>query len=902
MKTIFKWLNHIKFWAIKLLPLIMTTAFIYFGLLVLRVSGAALFGRDYAGYDRQLIIFVYSFIGLFMVWGYLRVLWSSGPWSDNPLTKRKLLRINGVALAILLDHIMNDHNSGLNKPLFSILYDVTYIFAGLSLVRLEISFLLFSILKYEQADRLRRLAYRMEFLKSIIADNKGTGAGTDNDKTQKPGFNTEGSLGKEGKDKLNREEFAKHVAQTIEKHISTANEGALTIGLYGPWGSGKSSIFDMMERVFVSKEDKPVIVRFQPWFFGKDYMNLIPEFLNKLIDSIKEHSPDYDAGLIHDLKTYRKFLTPISLRPPGLIINLKDFPTNTVFSKDYQDAEELREHIVNRLKKAKIKLVVFIDDLDRLDNKEIQMVFKLVRMIADFPKTTYVIALDEEIVSNSLAQLYSKDFSKNVGKEYLEKFIQVPLYIPACDPVLLAKLGWEMIKPILVAEELEINQRQISEILTELKVSPRNLQRLTNLLQLFLPLLKKDVFPLDLIRLLTIKVSKPNLFDFIVEHGDFFLGKTEDEETQSVLRKELKKDYAQYLFVIKKLFPLMDTNQRDEKWKLQKRIGDPEYFWTYFMYSVPQNKLSENDMDNFYSALESENSKAKAEEQQNYLVRKTSPEVFYRKLEEKIASSNENRNLMLLIYLTTKFNAEYDKEKSYTYSIEGKTITSLFSHLYNSPWRTSAINIIFANNATNLALTGIVYAQITSEEELKKDIQNYLSTCFSYSLLMGHHEDDIRRIYHAWSETAEEDVKQNILKNWSSQYGIEAIIRFLMTDVPYEDMLLLESYINVLKYVPLHTIEKGLTGLEHIKSVSNMIDEFNMGGNRYLIILSYMHNTMYDFVLNTLKLIEEKDGLLTFEFSQKATSLCELGNSEHIEEIIRLQNKLLFNDIHQDFA
>ncbi|WP_248630947.1 P-loop NTPase fold protein, partial [Paenibacillus riograndensis] len=219
------------------------------------------------------------------------------------------------------------------------------------------------------------------------------------------------------------------------------------------------------------------------------------------------------------------------------------------------DAEDMRKQIVERLKLADIKLIVLIDDLDRLDNKEIQMVFKLVRMIADFPKTTYIIAMDEEIVTNSLAQMYSKDFVRDVGKEYLEKFIQIPLYIPACDPVLLANLGWEMLEPILKAEEILVTPIQVKDILMQMEISPRNLQRLSNLYRLYLPLLHRDVFPLDLLSLLLIKVSKPGLFEFILKHSDFFLGKLKEDKMRTELMDKLKAAYAPYVAPLKKMFP-----------------------------------------------------------------------------------------------------------------------------------------------------------------------------------------------------------------------------------------------------------------------------------------------------------------------------------------------------------
>lgn len=497
-------------------------AFTYLVLLVLRISAAHLFAREYTGYIKEFIVLTFVIVGVLSLFRYSQTLCNSQRDKKNLLQNRAFLLLNSIAIAVVVDHTFNDKHSNFTGPLFSDLYDITNLLCMLSLVLAFIELVNYALFKI--------WTYYLKLIeaKSKKGEVKGENQKNCNDvgsdqKEQK--FSTESSLGINGKDVLNREPFAEHVASAIIKHTDQKTAGSLTIGLYGPWGSGKTSIFDMMERKFAEKDVNPVIIRFQPWFFGKDYMNLIPEFLNKLIDAIREHSLTYDPGLIRILKTYRKYLTPISLRPPGLIINFKDFFGHSEFSKEYTEAEELREQIIERLKLADIKLIVFIDDLDRLDNKEIQMIFKLVRMIADFPKITYVIAMDEEIVTNSLAQMYSKEFSADVGKNYLEKFIQIPLYIPSPDPILLANLGWELLEPVLDKEWGTANQQQIKNILIEMETSPRNLQRLSNICKVYMPLMGNDVHKLDLFSLLTIKVSTPGLFDFILKHADFSWGK-----------------------------------------------------------------------------------------------------------------------------------------------------------------------------------------------------------------------------------------------------------------------------------------------------------------------------------------------------------------------------------------
>lgn len=93
------------------------------------------------------------------------------------------------------------------------------------------------------------------------------------------------------------------------------------------------------------------------------------------------------------------------------------------------------------MREEDLKIIVSIDDIDRLSEEEIIAVFQLVKALADFPKTIYLLAFDYDVVVKALGKIQHGD-----GKEYLEKVIQVPFEIPAPNMVsiheaLLSKLN-----------------------------------------------------------------------------------------------------------------------------------------------------------------------------------------------------------------------------------------------------------------------------------------------------------------------------------------------------------------------------------------------------------------------------------------------------------------------------
>ncbi|WP_241669628.1 KAP family P-loop NTPase fold protein, partial [Bacillus cereus] len=243
-------------------------------------------------------------------------------------------------------------------------------------------------------------------------------------------------------DALSRKEFAEQLIDPIIK-----SNGKLTIGIYGPWGSGKSSFFTMMNDCIPKEQLK---MNFTPWYFGENTDGIILEFLEHFAEQINK-SNYYDTRLEKELAAYANFFKSIQLRPTGATITLGDLFKG--FLPEESDIKAIKKVIDNMLIKSDKKIVVFIDDLDRLDREEIITVFKLIRLVCDFPNVVYVLALDEEIVSLALSQVYWKQDTEEQamlkGREYLEKFIQVPIYLPKVDEVKFKQFFIDGLKEIL---------------------------------------------------------------------------------------------------------------------------------------------------------------------------------------------------------------------------------------------------------------------------------------------------------------------------------------------------------------------------------------------------------------------------------------------------------------------
>ena len=89
-------------------------------------------------------------------------------------------------------------------------------------------------------------------------------------------LNSDRPISKVAEDALNRSGFSKRLANAIR---SAPCDESLVLALYGPWGSGKSSIKNMMVEELRSNEwTCPILLEFNPWRLGDESQLLVSFF------------------------------------------------------------------------------------------------------------------------------------------------------------------------------------------------------------------------------------------------------------------------------------------------------------------------------------------------------------------------------------------------------------------------------------------------------------------------------------------------------------------------------------------------------------------------------------------------------------------------------------------------
>lgn len=333
-------------------------------------------------------------------------------------------------------------------------------------------------------------------------------------------------------DKLKRNNFARQLANSIENFEHKEN---FIIGLYGSWGSGKTSIINMVCHYLQNPTDtskdsskqSTIIIKFNPWNFTSTEQ-LISQFFNQLRVDIKKHENKTNKkalkSLLQALKDYSRFVIIADLFAiiypiiKSVLDCLKTFWAKC--SKNPKDLLTLKQKVEQALSQDNVpKILVIIDDMDRISNDEIKLIFKLVKSIADFPNIIYILSFDKHIISSAI-----EDGQKRNGDEYLEKIIQVPFEIPMFTDEQIHTIFKDTLKKSFP----QINYDEITNTL-EKCVYPflkniRDIYRLLNTFKLKHSCIGNEVDFADLLAITTLEVFAPKVFNWIKQNRYILTG------------------------------------------------------------------------------------------------------------------------------------------------------------------------------------------------------------------------------------------------------------------------------------------------------------------------------------------------------------------------------------------
>jgi predicted KAP-like P-loop ATPase len=409
-------------------------------------------------------------------------------------------------------------------------------------------------------------------------------------------------------DRLGYAPFARHLAESI---CQMKFPGGFVIAVYGSWGFGKSTLLNFLDYYLQQKpeNEQPIIVHFSPWLFSGDE-DITKRFINQIQSSLSQLTavPEgFKARIANLVKAISEIPVPYAQASKALV---------KLFDPQQKDTSELKEELEDTLGDQHPRIVVTIDDIERLAAEDIKQLFHLIASIPNFNNVVYFLVFDREIVIKKLG-----DTEGIPGEVYLQKFVQAPFELPLPDQTLLRRLLFEKLNVIFadIPKQLfesshwgNVYFQGIDHFIT----NPRDVTCLSNILTVTYPAVKGEVNPVDFIATETLRVFQPMIYDIIQQNPQFFAG---HQVTQGVListMDEFKRFHNSWLaqlherdkesikHLLLQLFPKLNAiwhntyyNAKHEStWRKQLRVCSLEVFPNYFRLVLTKGEFSNTQM------------------------------------------------------------------------------------------------------------------------------------------------------------------------------------------------------------------------------------------------------------------------------------------------------------------
>lgn len=408
-------------------------------------------------------------------------------------------------------------------------------------------------------------------------------------------------------DLIGRKQFVEQLQKEI---VGLESKGSFVFGVHGEWGEGKSSVAHMLMRE-LKKDESFIIVDYEPWSF-KDQDAMLKGFYEQIRSAISKRY--ILSGIKSTITKYRKAISAGSSYTFGL--SLDWLPVESF--------QEIRDRLCNYLCLTGHKIVIFIDEIDRLKADEIQQIFKLVRANTRFKNTIFVLSFDPVAIRNELGD--------NIDKEYLEKMVDKPIQLPPATNDIQENFLYNGL--LELCKELGISEEKYEESLKEFfnfywRSTPglfknlRKVKRYLNSLRSSLPPMFNEVNLYDFLLLELVKVFYDEVYKDIWHNWTIYTEAEWSEDSYQSMRiafmddderREEVTNHITQVFdkipngknrkivqeILTSVFPSVEsvlenrkTNVNRGRYRRMAKAAHPGCFRKYFAFNVPTTDISD---------------------------------------------------------------------------------------------------------------------------------------------------------------------------------------------------------------------------------------------------------------------------------------------------------------------
>lgn len=366
-------------------------------------------------------------------------------------------------------------------------------------------------------------------------------------------------------DLFDREAFVQTIALQTSRWIG--QEDSLIISIDGQWGSGKSSLKELIKNT-ISKTGSPppIIVEFNPWEWAQQG-KITEAFFAVIASELAQRGGGCDKKLARGFRKLGEYfntgssllsqikdacislvgicglagatgwlakssplmklaaITAVFLALTILVFTVMGLAFKTIatrFHKNVIDGDQPFRNVKKVFTQTLAKdmntnLVVVIDEIDRLPKEELKAIFQLLKANVNLPNLVYLLFFQHDIVEESL-----KEFYPSGSRNFLDKIIQLQYTIPHPERTTLDKIVLSGVKHLIdgVKATDTYDEDQLKEMLISgcrlyfqtLRDVKRFLSTLATHFQLYYLDGIFQVNPIDLFGLEILRMFEPRLF------------------------------------------------------------------------------------------------------------------------------------------------------------------------------------------------------------------------------------------------------------------------------------------------------------------------------------------------------------------------------------------------------
>ena len=396
-------------------------------------------------------------------------------------------------------------------------------------------------------------------------------------------------------------------AETLTKALCNYGSGdPLVLGLYGAWGSGKSTILKFIchNLEAMPEEERPIVIEFNPWWFsGQEHLAraflgqlqaVLPD-KNEAFKELGEMLGNFSEG-IGGLLDLAGITGGMGEKAGALIKTFTERPP--------KDVPALKKKICDILQLSEKRIVIMIDDIDRLDAEEMRQLFTVIKALADFPNVIYLLAFDIDVVVRAIEKS-----SGMPGREYLEKIIQAPFVVPEVNRAALVAGLRKRLDEILEGTPEELCKQSYWDSLfydgiEHFFTVPRDVVRFCNTVTVTYSAVRGEVNAADFIAIEAIRFFLLDLYMYIRDNQYGFIcnydkKQISEQELNSVLTKRVPESFLTCTEkILKILFPYIIKGNRTIGSAIRRglHIQVLEFAPCYFRFNPSPKTISHAEM------------------------------------------------------------------------------------------------------------------------------------------------------------------------------------------------------------------------------------------------------------------------------------------------------------------